>query len=362
MLYRYLMMLFPGIFCYTSPGYGQVNISGRVVDEATGVAISSASVYFNNTSIGFSTDETGKFHFTGLPILNTELVVSNVGYEILVFKFEAATANGKYFLCKLRVKEQQLREVLVLSDITKKRWLSIFKKNFLGVTEEADRSSMANLNEVYFTRGDNRQIFYAYCDTPLVIYNRLLGYTIYFQLLEFSFDEATGRTYFYGLTRYETMGDKKRWNRHRREAYTGSNLHFYKAMLKNQLTESGFTLHQVKNVKSGFLSNEMMMASPVTVAQIMSVDTANPKLYRILVDGKLMVQYNKDTPGKKYLQKKLMVTGSQPQGYRSFIISKKPFFLVDRNGIVVDPLSVEYSGFWTYEKAANLLPYDYVPE
>ncbi len=37
------------------------------------------------------------------------------------------------------------------------------------------------------------------------------------------------------------------------------------------------------------------------------------------------------------------------------------FILIDPNGILADPLSVEYSGFWIYEKAANLLPYNYEP-
>lgn len=43
--------------------YSQIDIIGRVEDELDGRPLPSASVYFNNTTIGTNTDLQGAFHF-----------------------------------------------------------------------------------------------------------------------------------------------------------------------------------------------------------------------------------------------------------------------------------------------------------
>ncbi len=361
MPFRTLSLLFSFVLLCVSGSIAQVSISGKVVSNETGLPIAGASVYFNNTSIGTSSNANGEFSFSSINLLNTELVVSSIGYEIFILKPDPATANGKYFLCRLQIKAQQLREVLIISDLMRRKWLNIFKTNFLGITEEADRSNIVNLADIYFTRGADENAFNAYSDTPLVIINRLLGYKVHFQLLEFSFNEATGRTYFYGLTRYEELGDKKRWVKNRRQTYKGSTLHFFKALLKDQLKEAGFDIYLVKKANTGNSTSAMSMAVPVTVKQILSADTARPGFQRLTLTNQLMVQYRYDNSSKLYLRKKILIQGSLPTGFRSFIIPNKPFALIDQNGILADPMSVEYSGFWIYEKAASLLPYNYEP-
>jgi len=58
----------------------------------------------------------------------------------------------------------------------------------------------------------------------------------------------------------------------------------------------------------------------------------------------------------------VMLMDALPVGVRSYITGLVPYFFIDKNGIAEDPLSVRYSGYWMYEKAANMLPYDYQPE
>lgn len=342
--------------------FAQVSISGKVVNDETGQPIAGASVYFNNTSIGTSSNSAGAFSFHGIDLLNTDLIVSCVGYDILVFKFNSATANGRHFVFRLRMKEEQLKEVLVLSDVQKRKWLDIFKRNFLGITEEATRSKILNEGDIYFTRGADKNTFNAYSDTPLVIMNRMLGYKVNFQLIEFSFNEYSGHTYFYGFTRYEELGDKKRWNRNRRKAYLGSTLHFFRALLKDKLREEGYDIYQVKNVEMKGSDSPMSMAVSTTAAGIVSADSARAGYFRVTVDGKLMVQYRKDPSTKTFLRTKVMLEGNMPTGFRSFIAPVQNSFTLDANGVLDDPLSVEFSGYWVYERAANLLPYNYQPD
>lgn len=340
----------------------QVSISGKVVNDETGQPIAGASVYFNNTSIGTSSNSAGEFAFHSIDLLNTELIVSSVGYDILVFKLKGAADNGRHFIFRLRIKEEQLKEVLVLSDAQKRRWLDIFKRNFLGITEEASRSAILNEKDIYFTRGADKNTFNAYSDTPLVIMNRMLGYKVNFQLIEFSFNEYSGRTYFYGFTRYEELGDKKRWARNRRKAYLGSTLHFFRALLKDRLKEEGYDIYQVKDVEMKGAGSPMSMAVSTSAARIVSSDSVRVGYSSVTLDGKLMVQYRKDPSTKAFLRSKVMIQGNIPIGFRSFIVPVSKSFTVDTNGVLDNPLSVEFSGFWIYEKAANLLPYNYQPE
>ena len=106
----------------------------------------------------------------------------------------------------------------------------------------------------------------------------------------------------------------------------------------------------------------MDMAVTTTALQIVAPDTARMDYHRISVAGKLMVQYKKDPATKSFLKNKVMIQGNIPTGFRSFIMPVKSSFAVDKNGVLDNPLSVEFSGYWVYEKAANLLPYNYQPE
>ena len=145
-------------------------------------------------------------------------------------------------------------------------------------------SSIKNRKDIYFTSGDSKRSFKAYADTPLVIINKKLGYKISFELSEFFFDEASGRTFYYGYTRFEDMGTKSRWIKNRKQCYYGSTMHFYRSLIENDLKKQGYQIYlikpvhlstdssgskkqQVTNRPSG-TQGEMEMAVGVTAAQI----------------------------------------------------------------------------------------------
>ncbi len=362
----------------------QTVITGKVVDDATGLAIAGASVYINNTSAGSISNQAGEFSFTISNITQGDLIVSSVGYEVLAFKVNFTTADNKRYLCRMQVKQQQLQEVLVISDKTRQRWMSVFRENFLGLTEEAASCNLKNDNAIYFTKGtaEGTNSFNAYCDTPLVIINKMLGYKISFQLIEFSFDEASGSTYYYGYTRFDELGEKKKYFKNRKRSFYGSTFHFYRALISNRLAEEGFMTYEVRKIKitgdstksiAGSKSKAVTISSskpaesfagamPVTAADLVQKDTAREDFFKITIHDKLMVQYKKDPFSKRYLSAKVMMREALPVGVRSYITCTMPFYFVDKNGITEDPLSVRYGGYWTYEKAANMLPYNYEPD
>jgi len=365
-----LLLLLP----FTS--IAQQFISGTVISEATGLPVEGASVYFNNTSIGTSANAAGKFSLQLPNMLNAELIISGVGYELLVYNLPATIDLHKTYLFKLAQKEQQLRDVLILPDELRRKYLSIFEQNFLGITEEASRSNIENRKDIYFTSGDNKNTIRAYSDTPLVIINKMLGYKIKFELVDFSFDKENGRTFYYGYTRFEEMGDKNRWQKNRKRCYYGSTVHFFRSLIANRLKEDAFKIYLIKPVnlsgdtsgsangvvKKNHGSGEMAMAVSVSADQIIKPDTSSIHNYILAFKGKLMVQYDKEPASKWFLKKQIMVQGNMPVGYRAYITMKSDFLQITTTGIVNNPMDVEYSGFWIYEKAANMLPFNYEPD
>lgn len=365
-----LLLLLPHIIM------AQQFINGIVISENTGLPVEGASVYFNNTSIGTSANAAGKFLLQLPNMLNAELIVSGVGFERLVYILPATIDQKKTYVFKLEQKEQQLRDVLILPDALRRKYLSIFEQNFLGITEEASRSRIENRKDIYFTSGDDKNTIRAYSDTPLVIINKMLGYRIKFELVDFSFDKENGRTFYYGYTRFEEMGDKNKWQKNRKRSYYGSTVHFFRSLIANRLKEDAFKIYLIKPVSlsgdTNLVSNsvlkkvnvnqEMAMAVSVSPEQIIKSDSSNVNNYKLTFKGKLMVQYDKEPASKWYLKKNTFIQGNMPVGFRAYVTIKSDFLQITNTGIINNPMDVEFSGYWIYEKAANMLPLNYEPD
>ena len=365
------------LFALPFASIAQITIQGKVLNEATGMPLQGASIYFNNTSIGASTNADGRFSLPLPELENAELIISSVGYQRLVYKPEAATIQNKTIVFKLAQKEEQLKDVLILTDAVRKKYLAIFEREFLGITEEASRSSIQNKKDIYFTSGDSKNSFKAHSDTPLVIINKMLGYRISFELVEFFYDQQNGRTSYYGYTRFDEMGDKNRWIKNRKNCYYGSTIHFYRSLIGNHLKQEGYKVYMIKPAHFSTDSTpgnghktiagpsktqqEMEMAVEVTAAQIITTDSISNN-YNVTIPGKLMVQYGREPASKNYLRRNTFIQGDIPMGFRSYVTVTAPAISLNNTGIINNPIDVLYGGYWIYEKAANMLPYNYMPE
>ena len=351
------------LFLFLSPVlFSQSIFKGRVVSETTNEALSAASIYFNNTSVGTSSNEKGQFSIGVPATINSELIISCVGFETLVYKIRPGEDLSQNYLFKLKKKENLLQEILILPNATRKKYLERFIENFLGVTQEGASSYIRNLDAIYFTRPEGIG-FNAHSDTPLLIINKMLGYRVYFQLENFYYNEKNGSTSFYGYTRYEEMGNKNRWKKNRRKAYYGSSLHFFRSLINNTLEKESYQIFVVREdtIRSQN-DRKIETAIPVTASQVVKKDNDDSSIYTCTWKHKLMVQYNKNPASRAYLMRNNRSTGELRYGVRSYLIINEPTVEIDATGILVDPLSLFFSGYWIYEKAANLLPYNYYPE
>jgi len=340
----------------------QLVLKGRVLNETTNSPIPNASIYFNNTSVGTSSDVMGNFLLPTTAIGKGDIIISCVGFETLIFNLDEEVTD-KVFVFKLSLRAAQLEEVLILPEALRLKYLGIFKTNFLGLTQEGRESSIKNLKDIYFVSGsEGKESFAAKCDLPIIVNNTRLGYTIYFQLVEFSFNAATGSTAFYGYTRYDEKPQNNKYNKRRESIYYGSTLHFFRALRGDSLQKEGYDLLLTRQDTNKATKNIMTIGAPTTAAMLVKTDSLREKYIFLPMGHQLSVTYKRAYAPVQYLSTaKGFIQGYLRTGYKAGLKATNPQIYVDENGILTDPYNVFFSGFWIYEKVANMLPYNYFP-
>jgi hypothetical protein len=153
-------------------------------------------------------------------------------------------------------------------------------------------------------------------------------------------------------------------------------MHFFRSLVKNNLKHDGFTMQNVyrKEMKrepgeaitirsSGI--NSMDVAVPITEDSVLKLysDSGYP-IYQLKIADWLRVLYNKSTSLKNEIIKNRIVTGQLRDMTVSGIRPVKPRVpvLIDYRGRLLTAMSFYYDGIWMYERLANMLPEDYVPD
>ncbi|WP_336517649.1 carboxypeptidase-like regulatory domain-containing protein [Pollutibacter soli] len=369
------------IFCFILlifflDGFCQVTISGRILNDETGEPVPNVSVYINNTTIGVNSDAEGNYILKSIRPGIYEIITSHVGFDMLVHRVEVTNQHLRVSF-RLVPKIKQMRNIVIMTTDLRKKWIGIFKEYFLGQSLAASKSKILNEDEILFEKGNEPKALKAFTETPLIIENRELGYRIHFDLVEFYYDEASGRTYFYGFSRYEDLegreSAKNKWVKNRQRAYYGSTQHFYHSLLNNDLENQQYVVFLRKPPDSTPVvktsgSNVIIIPAPkapvavnVSVNDILSkTDTLGGK-NQLKWKGRLVVRYKLNPYGKDFLRRKGMLSGFLPKGVQSELDMIDEYVFVDSNGCLETPLSVSYSGYWAYERVADMLPIDYRP-
>ncbi|MFM9910495.1 MAG: hypothetical protein ACKVOW_14175, partial [Chitinophagaceae bacterium] len=265
--------------------------------------------------------------------------------------------------------------------------LRIFKENFLGITQASLRCSIKNEDEILFADGTSKRAIYAFSASPLEIINKELGYRIFFQLEDFYFNTDEGRTYFYGYSRFGELSTDKsipvRYLRNRERYYRGSTMHFFHSLIDDKISDEGFLLLHIRSMKTiDSIENrsgsnkgvddtitkkantrKMDIGSSITRTEFFKKDTTEQKEVYILnwVD-RLRVKYGRDPYGKKFLMQNAFLQGNLPLGIFSDVeMLERPAFM-DPNGSLYNPMAIQMSGYWSFEKMANMLPINYRPK
>ncbi len=306
---------------------GQI-LAGKVLDASTREPIPRASVFFDGTFSGTSTDDLGRFELDVSKYLTKRLTISAVGYYPHVLEH---LAPGHSYTILLARNIYEIEEVRISGkDIARKRkeYMRLFKKEFLGLTPRARRCYIMNEEDITFNYQSDKDTLKAMARTPLRIENDALGYYFTYHLENFAYDKRTKTVSYQGSVVFtRDLAEEGirtfMYQRRRNMVYRGSNKEFIRKLWSNSLKSSGYALRD-------YHTGDLLTCSDVVM---------------------------KDAEGKKYLKYpgELEIRYSE---YISTIRLLEPEVFIDRDGFF-DPSAIQWGGRMAVGRIADFLPYEY---
>jgi len=300
-------------------------ITGRVLRINSDTVITGASVYFGGSTKGTSTNSLGVF---SLSAGNSQvpLVVSCIGYySTLVTDY----GPDKPITVYLKPKSNMMREVQIGFDgMSREEKLRIFRREFIGISEYAKDCTITNIDDVDLSYDENAETLTAFCNTPIIVKNKMLGYTINYYLDKFI--RTSGHVRFAGnyLFKEDLITDpkqQKKINLNREDAYSGSRMQFIRSLWSNTLTKHGFELYDThyKNLPTDSL---------LYINQL----------------------------GEKYVETNKAIRIAYRKDYSriSILTKKEALSFIDKDGFYGSGLT--WSGKMSSQRIGDLLPFEYV--
>ena len=303
---------------------GQV-IKGTVYDRQTNDSICYATIYLNGTFVGTSSNQNGYFELDVSEYNTMPLTISAIGYYSITLTNYLKT---DYLNIYLEPKTYELGEATVMDkslEKKRKRYLKLFRAEFLGTTDNARKCIIKNEQDITFNYDSDIDTIKAYALNPLQIVNNALGYRITYYLDKFEYYKNSDATYFSGnMVFQEDMDTGELTNqliRRRREiAYLGSRMHFIRMLWSDDIESSDFVILN-------------QFYEPVLVSDIV-VEYNNNKFIKDA--GKLLVTY--------------LDRSSTLEFYADYIYFEKTGFF--------NP-GIKWSGDMGFQRVADWLPYEY---
>lgn len=397
----------------TTAGFSQRLIKGRVVNAATGDPVPGSSVFITNTSKGTTSNNAGIFELHDVPPGKHELIISCIGYETNVFPFSDDQLPLQLKV-ELNIKVKEMENVTVEPSVEEgwDKWGRSFMENFVGNSANASKCNIKNEKEIKFRYYKKSSRLIAYCDGPVILENKALGYTISYQLenFEVNFDERSVTFLGYSLfTPFEDGGKSKsqKWDNNREEAYNGSIMHFMRSLYANRLLEEGFEVRRMKrspnyekqrvaNIyrvslakrslitgpangdrtsEAGSISRDSMRYYEAVMRQHDNVETygsgfltadsliieSKDDFKAIHFEDNLFITYKKELEESGYLRTQFPERKATFQ--RSYVtLLGEQIIFIDKSGNYYNPQEFFTSAYWGWsDKMANSLPLDYEP-
>jgi hypothetical protein len=305
--------------------YNQI-IKGTVYDKDTKAIINFASIYFNGTVTGTSTDSKGNFELDISKYAKMPLTISAIGYySETIIDFSSA----KPYTILLSPKVFELSEVVVSSkahDRERKYNMKLFRNEFLGATANASECEIRNEEEIRFLYDTEGEILTGFALNPIIIENKALGYVITYFLDKFEYNKIKDTFLFKGNIIFKdslSTEDPQRQLLNRKDALMGSRMHFFRTLWTGDLKSAGFT---VENKDQEYLKIKDFV-----------IHAANNNM-SLKYPGELIICYN------------MLYTS------RAIFLKSSVYF--DKNGYY-DPAAISWEGEMARHRIADELPFEY---
>jgi hypothetical protein len=398
MMMKLLQLLF--LFTISTCLHAQKLVKGIVVDAEKNIPVPKASVFLNNTSIGTTASEDGKFELR-IPEGRYELIISSVGYQTHNQSI-VANETPDFITIKLQVKTPEL-ETIFIEPYEKngwQNWGAWFIDNFLGLSEYGRDCKIKNHDVLKFRNSKRENALTVIATAPLVIENKALGYKITYQLENFRYDFKTRYLFYAGYPFFENMEGsdrkKRKWEMAREDVFKGSVLQFMRALYRNKIKEEGFEVRRLQKIpnaekqriKMVYKTSRTVDDKGISIStvkrdsvpyydHIMSQEDFETVIGKDILPGDSIAYAVDSTTAGIFFEDYLLIIYKHksvpPEFKQRFpksgseimseitLINAKPL-QVFANGAFFNPEDLLSSGYWGWwEKMGTMLPFDYEP-
>ena len=308
-----------------------------MLDKLTQQPIETVSVYFDNTTIGTTTNDKGEFSISYTDAVQSTLVISYLGYnKVLISDFR----SKNNVVIELVEADNALDEVYLEYDdgLTRRQKLRLFRKEFLGNSKFGKSCKILNEDDLILKYDKRKKDLYASCKVPLKVLNKSLQYEISYDLIDFEvkFKYANLKTreftvnsvVYFGTSFYKELENfkKNKSIKNREQAYSGSVQHFMRSLYNKNLKDEGYLVFY-----DGFIVNEW---SYFTVEAVENTD-----FKKVSLKENVSILYDKDFQSELQLE----------------IVE----FFIDTYGNYAPIIGVYFSGVMGNQRVGDTLPLDY---
>ncbi|MEP2023372.1 MAG: carboxypeptidase-like regulatory domain-containing protein [Reichenbachiella sp.] len=357
--------------------FEKVNIRGNVRDSQTNEPIPGINVYVAGTLKGSSTDINGNFEIKGLVPGRYEIVFSHIVYNLA---HTLVTLEGDqqfvHIPIKLESKTTQLEDVeIVANSDAQKNWqrgYKIFEEKFFGNSQNASKCSILNSEVLEIDYDRESGELKATADQPLIIENLALGYRINY-ILEL-FEHTSKVTRLLGVSNFEELpvnsnSERKRVIKNRQKSYKGSMTHFLRSLTNDKLKKEGFVIDEVDELPSTINNSYFELPAQLHANRDKFAFDNTLKFTKYL-----MVIYTKEYESPAYVFEQSRDAVAESGGFNfssssqsrnigqlSFIKLNLPVVTINSKGFFNEPLAVTTYGYWSWERVAEYMPFEYEP-
>lgn len=349
---------------------GQSTLFGTVKDSETGEPIFGANVFIENSTLGSTTDPDGNFVIENIRGSFQNVVVSHLAYQSKSIPLK----DRRRIDFKLKPKTTQLSDIQIeqTRDRKWKRLYNQFENEFIGSSENAKNVSISNPWVMELSKNKSGELN-GYSHDLLEIENRSTGYRINFLVQNFtrSGEEVKyiGKPFFIPL-QARSKEEELKWIGARKKTYLGSRQHFLYALANDRVFEEGFLMYNADfDQRDGvFKTQDRVQAEDVLIDGTLSFKRF------------LKVIYTKEKPEQEFVKAFSSSTRVDLGNFRgnrgsgniqlenradsknqiSYLFVKTSRGVqLSKDGVFKNPEYVLEYGYWSWERIAELMPYEY---
>jgi hypothetical protein len=350
---------------FTATSFSQANyfvVTGKVVSADTKQPLQAASVFAQNTTIGTATDAEGNFKIY-LPEGGHSIAVTFTGYNTESKRVSNSDPNDRTLYFELSQKEKQMEEVAIVATSEVKdgweKYGKFFVDRFIGQGNNGNASKIKNPETLKFYFSKKRNRLKVLAAEPLQIENNALGYNIKYELDSFTYEYNTETSVYTGYPLFEEMTpadsvQQLQWKLAREKAYAGSVLHFMRSVYHKTLQKEGFEIQFL--VKNNDRDTALRLKDAYRSLNYAKDDSS--LLVEIKpIQKRLGVIFLKEKPSELYSS----LYDDEPKEFQFSMLGfpANETIGIEQNGFYFDQNDLTTDAYWSWEKLADMLPYNY---